>query len=386
MSIEAGNKLRTQVNTQAEFSINSYSRLDMDNNTEITFDKIAVEDGKRVVDVFQWTGMCWYKVVYADRDEQIRILTPLARFTVSGKGADFKVEVTPTEVVIETREGLVVAERPDAGETVNLVVGQKAVAYADGRPFDIIRIAPDATLTARFAQLNKKKVDILVKYMPVNLLMCAVPSVFYLISIQFDRNEIHAVYIPAQTYVGDYVHGFSTMGEAFLYGGSAFVTTIVERILNVRVPKYAVLDKEDITRSVATLGGVNVVVDEAAASALRVRGGRRKLKDDEIVAFMRPGVSGGEDAVRRQMDVIKAVFDGFRSKGIVMTALMADQMLSGTESNLTSSELMGYFTNFSSRSNWAFKSHNLPVKNVTVGGRVYQEPLLDACKKLLTEG
>jgi anionic cell wall polymer biosynthesis LytR-Cps2A-Psr (LCP) family protein len=88
--------------------------------------------------------------------------------------------------------------------------------------------------------------------------------------------------------------------------------------------------------------------------------------------------------VRRQTEVIRAIFDGFRTKGIVMTAIMADQVLSGIETNLTSTELMQDYANFSSRTGWSMKSHTLPVKTLTADGKTYEQPVLDACRALLT--
>jgi len=386
LSIDAGNIIRTRDKAQAEFSINDYSRLDMDNNTEISFDKIGADDGKRVIDVYQRTGMCWYKTVYAGADEVIRVFTPLAHFTIGGKRADFTVEADAMQVSIEVREGLVTAERPATGELLNLVAPQRAAVYADGRPIDITKISPDASLAQRFAELNKKKVDALARSMPVNILLCALPGVFHLVSIQFDRTEVRTVNIPSNVYVGDYVQGFSTIHEAFLYGGSAFVSTIVEKLLNARIPKYAIIEKDDVVRAVSTLGGVTVTIDKQAAAALGKASGKQNLKDDEIIAYVKPGLSGPEDAARRQMEVIEAVFDSFRSKSVVMTAVKADQILSGVESNLTSAEVMTYYAHFSSRPNWSFRRFSLPAKSASMGGKIYQQPQLDACRKILTEG
>jgi hypothetical protein len=387
MSINSGDRVRAQGQAQAEFSINSYSRVDLDKGAEIAFDRIGTDDaGKKVVEVFQWAGLCWYKAVYADKNEKIRVITPLGQMTVAGNGADFTVETSVSSAVLENRDGLLLVERPKTGEAINLIAGQRATLYADGRPFDVSQTTPDAALPERFSGLNKKKTEVLVKFMPLNILVSSPLGVFHLVSVQFDRNEVRTIYLPSKLYVANLVEGFSTLREAYLYGGSAFATTLIERILNARVPKYAELEKEDVIRAVSTLGGVSVTVDEAAASAMRVRGGRRKLKNQDVVSFLKPGLSGEADAVRRQTEVLKAVFDGFRTNSIVLTALHADQIMSGIESNMSPAEVMKHYANFKGRPNWAFRSQTVPTKNISVRGRTYQEPVLDKCRKLLTEG
>ncbi|MBD3390879.1 MAG: hypothetical protein GF418_02475 [Chitinivibrionales bacterium] len=386
MNINEGDRVRTGDDAQAEFSINSYSRVDMDNNTEIAFDKIGTEGEKRAVEVFQWSGLCWYKVVYSTTQEMIKVVTPLAQITVAGKGSDFTVETSVSAVTVDNREGLLLVERPASGEAMNLIAGQQVTVHADGRPFEVAKTAPEAGVAERFAQLNKTKTEVLVKYMPLNILLCSPLGVFHLVSVQFDRSEVHTVHVPSNLYVADFAQGFATIREAYLYGGSAFASTLLERIMNVRVPKYAELDKEDVLRAVSTMGGIKVRVDNAAASAMRMRSGRHTMREQQVVDFMKPGLSGEADAVRRQNEVIRAIFDGFRSRSIVLTALMADQMLSGVESNVTSAELMKHYANFRSRPNWAMEAHSLPARSISVGGKAYLEPVLEGCRGLLTQG
>jgi len=387
ISAEMGDRVRTKEDGQAEFSINAYSRIDLDRNTEIAFDRIGVDDaGKPLVEVFQWAGLCWYKIVYAKKEEAIKVVTPAGQLTVGGKGADFTVEAGVASVVIENREGVLLVERLKTGEALNLIAGQAVTLQADGRPFEVATASIDATIAERFSTLNKAKAEEIVKYMPLNVLISSPLGVFHLISVQFDRNQVQSVYLPGQLYIADFAQGFATLREAYLYGGSAFATTLIERIFNTRISKYAVLEKDDVLRAVSTLGGVNVPVDEAAASVMRIKGGKRKLKDEDLVSFMRPGLSGEADAVRRQTEVIKAIFDGFSSNNIVLTALMADQIMSGIESNMGSAEVMKHYANFKSRPNWTFQSQKLPSKSVSLRGRTYMEPVLESCRKLLTEG
>jgi LCP family protein required for cell wall assembly len=388
ISIEQGDKVSTMTKSQAEISINSLSRIDMDGNTEITVEKISVENGIRTIDIFQRSGMCWYKIAYSGKDEVIRIFTPFAVFTARGKGADLTVTLKKNGAGVDCRDGVVVVERQRTGEKLNLMAGQRVIAYSDERPFDITRAATDAALPSKFSQLNKKKPETVTKQgqgIPTNILICAFPQTFQLINISFENGKMHAVNIPAETYVGDFASGFSTMGESFLYGGIDFTTSIVERMLNIRINKYAVIEKEDISRVAGAMGGVNIIIDQAAAAVLRLSAGSQKLKDDNLVAFLRPGISGDQDAARRQSEILRALFESFRSKSIVMTGLMADQILSTVESNINAGEMLQYYSKFSTQSSWEYINHPLPSKSLRISGKLFNQPLIDECRKLLPQ-
>jgi anionic cell wall polymer biosynthesis LytR-Cps2A-Psr (LCP) family protein len=119
-----------------------------------------------------------------------------------------------------------------------------------------------------------------------------VPSVYYFISVHFETGKVHAVNIPGSVSVEEFVQGCSTLDQAFLYGGAVFVGTLIEQIMDARIPKYCVFTKDDVIRAAASFGGISVDVDEKAASTLRVTKGIQKLNNEQLVGFLKPGLSG----------------------------------------------------------------------------------------------
>lgn len=386
MSIDEGDRILTEEKSQAELSVNTYSRIDMDNFSEIVFDKIGIDtEGNMATEIFQKAGLCWYKIAYTEKAEQIKTLTPLADITVGGRGADFTIDVKYSETVINITDGLLLVERPDGTDAMNLIAGQSLTIYNDGRPFEVTKLSPEVSTTDRFTQLAKTKADILMKHMPFNFLFCSPPFVYNLVSIQFDRNIIYVVNLPPKTSVTLYVQGFKTLQEAFLYGGVVFTSTLVERIMNTRIPKYSVFDKNDIIRTASSIGGLKVSIDDKAAGLMNLKSGVHTLKGQKIVEFLRPKLSGHEDSEKRQVNVLKSIFDQVRSKNIIITSLLADQVLTNIETNIKASETMQHYNNFLSRKNWTFKSHILPVREVKVENKTVYEPVLDKSRKLLFE-
>ncbi len=385
MSISKGDRVITEEQSQAELSLDTYSRIDMDNFSELSFDKIGeTENDKQHSELFQKTGLCWYKIVYTDNREVFKVVTPLANITVAGKGADFTVDAKYSEVVVDISDGLVLVERQDGGEAINLIAGQTVTIYDDGRPFQVAELSPEISVTERFSRLTRMKTDAMLRHMPFNFLFCGLPVVFHAVSVQFDKNEVHVVHLPANTAVGEFVQGFSTLQEAFLYGGPVFAGTLVERILNARVPKYLVLEKEDILRIGSMIGGVTVMVDQHAAGVMNVKGGRQQIRGEMLMKYLSPGISGGADNEMRQMEVLKSIFEMLESRQVVMTAMLADQIFSSIDANITTSEIMQHYRNFSDKSNWRFVTHSLPGRRVRVDGRMLHDPILEKSRTIFT--
>ncbi len=386
MSIDEGDRILTEEKSQAELSVSTYSRIDMDNFSEITFDKIGLDtEGRNVIELFQKTGLSWYKIAYTEKDERFKTLTPLADATVSGKGADYTIDVKYSEVIINVLDGLLLIERPDGSDAMNLITGQSVTIFRDGRPFAVTKLSAEASATDRFNQLAKIKADIIMRHMPFNFLFFSSPAIYILVSVQFDKNTVHVVQLPANTSISFYVQGFTTLQESFLYGGVVFASTLIERIMNTRIQKYAVFDKDDIIRTATSIGGLKVPIDSKASAGLGIKKGTQLLKGQKIISFLNPSLSGYKDSEKRQVAILKGIFEQLQSKNIIVTSLFADQILTNIETNITATETMKHYNNFLSRKNWVFKSHALPIKIVRKENKTIYEPILEESRKLLVE-
>ncbi|MFW6220908.1 MAG: LCP family protein [Fibrobacterota bacterium] len=385
MSITEGDRVITDEQAQAELSLNTYSRIDMDNFSELSFDKIGENrDGKQFHELFQRTGLCWYKIVYAEKSQVFKVITPLATVTVAGKGANFTIDVKYSEVVVDVTDGLLLIERPKSGEAINLIAGQTVRIYDDGRPFQVSKTQQEISASERFSELTRMKTEAMLKHMPFNFLFCGLPVVFHAVSVQFQKGEVHIIHIPANTAVGEFAQGFSTLQEAFLYGGPSFASSLVERILNTQMPKYMVMEKEDILRLASMLGGVSVTVDPRAASALNIKSGSQMISGEMLMKYLSPGISGSKDNELRQMQVLKAIFGMLESKEVIMTGMLADQIFSSIDANVSPTEIMRHYRNFSSRSNWQLVTHSLPGRQKMQSSRLLHDPILERSRTILT--
>jgi hypothetical protein len=386
LTIEEGDLVQTDVRSQAELSVGTYSRVDIDGFSEIAFDRIAApQQDTRLTEISHRSGVCWYKVTYGTTDEQFRILTDVASITVAGSGADFLVEMTSDATVVHTMDGLLLVERVVGEEAANVISGQTVSVFNDGRPFQVTRLASEVSANERFSSLVEDRTGSMMRSMPLNVLICGAPQAYYFISTQFEKGEVHAVQLPGNTLVEEFAQGFSTLNEALLYGGIVFVTTLVEQIMSIRISNYGYFAKDDVARAIAAVGGITVNVDNGTASYLGMSSGLRKLNGSQATKYMSPAISGETDSRRRQIVVLRALFDGVYDRNIVLTALLADQILSNVETNFTPSEIMSQYVKFTSRRNWTFKSHDLPTRGVSRGNKVLYQPDLDKARSMLFE-
>ena len=384
LEIKTKDRILTEEKAQAEFSAGTFSRIDMDNFSELTFEKIAeIENDKTVTSLAQKSGTCWYKIVYTAKTEAFKIYTPFVNVTVAGTGADFTIAVKPDEISVNNMDGLLLMERVSQNEAINLISGQTATVFNDNRPFQVTPLAMETSPADRFSFMTKQKTTHMMHHMPVNFVFCGAPAIFWFGSVQFENGTVHVVNLPAETSVEEFVQGCSRLDQAFLYKGGVFVSTVIEQIMDTPIPKYIVLEKEDLIRIAGSLGGVTVDVDEKAAAAMKLKKGPQKLSNQQLAFFLKPSLSGIDDFKRRQQVVMKALFDGLSSKNIVITALLAQQLISNIQTNFTATEIIDDYNKFVAVHNWTFKQHELPVKRTVRNGRAIADPDLDEARAIL---
>ena len=385
LAISQGDRILTEASSQAELSVGAYSRIDMDNFSELTFDKLGMEsEGKAAVEMFQRAGVCWYKAVYTKNSELFRINTQTMGVSVGGSGADFLIDVQSDKTVINLMDGLLLIERTGGGEAINMISGQSVTVYNDERPFQVTKLTPDVSVNERFAQLSREKVNYLSRQMPLNFMFCGTPSVYYFINVQYDISLCTVVRLPAKLLIEQFANGISTLDQAFLYGGPVMVATFAERVLDTRIPKYIVFDKEDIINIGSAMGGLEATVDQHAASYLNVPKGKRVLADEMLALYLSPAISGVEGAHDRQSQMLRSLFTGLQNKRLVPTLVLADEVVGSTETNFGATEIMNHFSKFSEKTNWKYRELALPVTVVKRNNLNCYDPQLEKCKKLLT--
>ncbi len=383
-AIEEGTRIITDANAQTEISLNAYSRVDIDELSEITVEKIGEEkEGNVITRLFQRSGMGWFDISYRNEKERVKITTRYADITVAEQGANFTIDASYDKIVVHTIDGLLLVERKRTDEAINLISGQQVTVYSDDRPFQVRSSAVQKTPEEIFSPLTRKKTQYFLKRRPFNFMFIGIPHTYYLISADFDRRRATVVHVAPNTSVDRFAQGVSTVDQALLKAGPAFVNTLIEEIMNVRIRNYIMLNRLDILQIAETLGSVPVRVDAKAAGELNIRAGRQKLTSQQLFRFLEPGVSGWQGSYERQKRVLQALFNSLSTQEIVLRSVIIRQLLAETESNFNWKEVVDKYSKFKSQTGWNFKYEQLPVSHTTRDNRTYLIPDLKDARNLL---
>ena len=188
ISVSRGDRVITGTSSQAELSLNGFSRIDIDNYSELVFDKLGTEQNPGAIQMFQRAGNCWYNIVYGKKQEQCKVATSFATVTVGGTGANFTVDAKTDQIQVNATSGLLLVERTGGKEeALNLIAGQSVTIYNDGRPFQVTRYTPDAGTTEKFSKLVHEKTTFITAHQPFNFLFIGGGIAYYVISVQYEK-------------------------------------------------------------------------------------------------------------------------------------------------------------------------------------------------------
>ncbi len=377
-----GDRIIADSASQAEISMGPFTRIDIDQRSELVLDELPRDPTDRSYQVYQDKGTCWYRVVYATKGERMKVVTPAATATPAGTGADFMVECGGKATRIHALEGQITVQRPGGEEVINLVGNQTLTVYAN-RPFQVTRTASDVSAQRTFADLQKERGDLVVKNAPVNFVFCTLPDNYYFISVRYDESRAVVVSIPGETSVDQFAQGFNSLSQAFLLGGGPFVQSMVEQLLSTRVERYCALDKNGLLQIVTSLGSITVEVDNRAARFMGLTPGRQPLNAEQVFTFLKPRISGLEDTRLREERVLRALFEAVRTGNVVVNTALTQRALSVMESNFTVSEVLGAYAKFRARHGWSMSMARLPGTRRRMGSATVFTPDPSAARRLL---
>lgn len=378
--------IKTGDGNQAELSVNTYSKIDLDAGSEMSFNKNnAQENSKKVTEINQKSGLCWYTIAYASPAELFTTVVPGATVSATGKGADFVVDIKTNSTTITAISGQLLLTRPQSSEAIRMVGGQQAVLSGTDQPLHVVQTTVPVNPQERFLKLTQEKQSYTSQSMPLTFLFCAPPSIYYLVSIQYDKGIIQMIYLPGNTTIDQFAPGVLNLDQAFLYGNTAFLGSIVEQLLNTRIPKYCIFERNALVFTAGAIGRLPMNLDAQSAARLGLSAGVNKLNEQQLVGYMRhSGSPASEESFTMKQDqVFTAFFEALKSKNLILSPVLIEQILSQIKSNFSSAEILDHYNEFSGIQNWALHKIVLPVKKVTQNGQVRYEPVVDQCATLL---
>lgn len=107
-----------------------------------------------------------------------------------------------------------------------------------------------------------------------------------LVNVNKDKNTIDMISIPRDSYVS--IRGsMDKINAAHSYGGIDLTMEVVRDFLGINLDKYFVISFDAVIAGINALGGMDVEVSNEVASAMGISPGIRKMRGDEVLAYVR---------------------------------------------------------------------------------------------------
>lgn len=107
-----------------------------------------------------------------------------------------------------------------------------------------------------------------------------------LVNVNKDKNTVDMISIPRDSYVS--IRGsMDKINAAHSYGGIDLTMEVVRDFLGINLDKYFVISFDAVIAGINALGGMDVEVSNEVASAMGISPGIRKMRGDEVLAYVR---------------------------------------------------------------------------------------------------
>ena len=146
-------------------------------------------------------------------------------------------------------------------------------------------------------------------------------DVLMLARIDPARTGASVVSIPRDSWVDIPGRGFNKINAAYAFGGPSLLIQTVEKLTNVRVDHFAVIDFAGFQAMVDTVGGIDVRVAKATShDGVQFRQGDNHLDGAQALAYVRQRYDlprGDIDRAQRQQNALRALLDKAVSSGLL---------------------------------------------------------------------
>jgi len=141
-----------------------------------------------------------------------------------------------------------------------------------------------------------------------------------LVHLSADERVVHTMSIPRDSWVPIPGHGSAKINAAFSWGGPPLLIQTVERLTEVRVDHFGVIDWHGFRALTDAVGGVRITVARDSYDPVlqwHFKAGTQVMHGQEALAYVRQrhGVPGGElDRIKHQQQYLRSLVGEMRGK------------------------------------------------------------------------
>lgn len=173
-------------------------------------------------------------------------------------------------------------------------------------------------------------------------------DVIILAHISADRKRVDMIHFPRDYYVNVPGHGYTKMNHSYAYGGSPLLVHTIQGATGVKIDHVAKTDFEGYSRTIDTIGGIDVTVNESSPAKngypAYTKGQVVHMGGQEALFYVRERKAlrqGDIGRGQRQMDVLVAIAAKVASPEKITNPVEMNRSLGAVASNLTTDRSFG---------------------------------------------
>lgn len=208
-----------------------------------------------------------------------------------------------------------------------------------------------------------------------------------------DKNQISMLSIPRDTRVLIPGYGYDKINHAYSLGGQQLTEKAVERLLNMPIDHYVVIDFKSFFKIIDALGGIDIYVDERmyyedpwddnGGLVIDIQPGMQHMNGDMAIQYVRYRDEDGDiGRVERQQKFLKAVMDRVASPAIItkIPALIY-QIGASVETDLSMSQMLSLAAMFKQSKDNGMRAYMVPGEPVYIDEISYWVPNVETLRE-----
>jgi LCP family protein required for cell wall assembly len=159
-----------------------------------------------------------------------------------------------------------------------------------------------------------------------------------------DATRASVVSIPRDSWVPIPEHGTNKIAAAYGYGGPSLLVLTVEKLTNVRIDHFVIIDFAGFQSMVDAVGGIDVTLNTATSSdGIQFVGGVNHLDGRSALAYVSNGPAGPAgyaDRLTRQQTALRALLEKVASAGLLTEPVQLFRLLDALSAALRVDETL----------------------------------------------
>lgn len=206
-------------------------------------------------------------------------------------------------------------------------------------------------------------------------------------------SQLSILSVPRDTRVMIPEHGYDKINHAYSLGGHALTEKTVEKLLNMPIDHYVLIDFKAFYKIIDALGGIDIYVDErmyyedpwddGGGLVIDIKPGLQHMDGKTAIQYVRyRGKTGDIGRIERQQKFLKAVMDRVSSPAVLMKIpAVISQVSEAVETDLSMGDMFSLATMFKEAKDNGMRAYMVPGEPVYINNINYWMPNVEALRE-----